>query len=83
MSNSLRPNGLYSPWDSPGQNPGVGSLTLLQGIFNPGIEPRSPTLQADFLAAEPPGKPLSYCVYIIAQDRGAISLFYRKHLFKI
>ena len=24
---------LYSPWDSPGQNPGVGSLSLLQGIF--------------------------------------------------
>ena len=25
--------GLYSPWDSPGQNSGVGSLSLLQGIF--------------------------------------------------
>ena len=25
---------------------------------NPGIEPRSPTLQADFLPSEPPGKPL-------------------------
>ena len=24
---------------------------------NPGIEPRSPTLQADSLPAEPPGKP--------------------------
>ena len=24
---------LYSPWDSPGQNTGVGSLSLLQGIF--------------------------------------------------
>ena len=34
--------GLYSPWNSPGQNPGVGSLFLLQGIFstqglNPGL----------------------------------------------
>ena len=57
MSNSLRPNGLYSPWDSPGQNPGVGSLSLLQGIFNPGIEPSSPTLQVDSLPAEPQGKP--------------------------
>ena len=27
------PHGLYSPWDSPGQNTGVGSLCLLQGIF--------------------------------------------------
>ena len=31
MSDSLRP--LYSPWNSPGQNTGVGSLSLLQGIF--------------------------------------------------
>ena len=34
--------GLYNPWNSPGQNTGVGSLSLLQGIFpthglNPGL----------------------------------------------
>ena len=33
MSDSLRPSGLYSPWNSLGQNTGVGSLSLLQGIF--------------------------------------------------
>ena len=42
ISNSLRPHGLYSPWNSPGQNTGVGSRSLLQGIFptqglNPGL----------------------------------------------
>ena len=42
MSNSLQPHGLYSPWNSLGQNTGVGSLSLLQGIFptqgsNPGL----------------------------------------------
>ena len=122
MSDSLRPHGLYSLWNSPGQNTGVGSLSLLQGIFltqgsNPSLQhcrqilyylshrgspiefkvkvkvaqscltlcnsmdytvhgilqarilewvaffsrgssqPRSPTLQADSLPAEPPGKP--------------------------
>ena len=31
--NSLQPHGLYSPWNSPGQNAGVDSLSLLQGIF--------------------------------------------------
>ena len=41
-SDSLRPHGLYSPWNSPGQNTGVGSCSLLQGIFptqgsNPGL----------------------------------------------
>ena len=42
---SLRPHGLYgswNSWNSPGQNTGVGSLSLLQGIFptqgwNPGL----------------------------------------------
>ena len=39
---TLRPHGLYSPWNSLGQNTGVGSFSLLQGIFltqgsNPGL----------------------------------------------
>jgi len=29
-------------------------------LLNPGIEPRSPTLQVDSLPAKPPGKP--FCV---------------------
>ena len=33
MSNSLQTPELYSPWNSPGQNTGVGSLSILQGIF--------------------------------------------------
>ena len=33
VSDSLRPHGLYSPWNSPDQNTEVGSLSLLQGIF--------------------------------------------------
>ena len=47
LSNSLRPHGLQPtrllcPWNSPGQNTGMGSLSLLQGIFptqgsNPGL----------------------------------------------
>ena len=32
LSDSLRPHGLH-PWNSPGQNTGVGRLSLLQGIF--------------------------------------------------
>ena len=42
MSDSLLPHVLHSPWNSPGQNTGVGSLFFLQGILpsqgsNPGI----------------------------------------------
>ena len=33
MSNSLQPHGPYNPWNSPGENTGVGSLSLLQGLF--------------------------------------------------
>ena len=53
VSDSLRPHGLeFSkqeywsglPFPSPRDLP------------DPGIEPRSPTLQADFLLSEPPGK---------------------------
>ena len=33
VSDSLWPHGLYSPWNSLGQNAGVGRLSLLQGIF--------------------------------------------------
>ena len=58
VSDSLQPHGLYSPWNTPGQNTGVGSLSLLQGnLPNPGTKPRSPTLHADSLPAEPQGKP--------------------------
>ena len=43
MSDSLWPHGLYSPWNSPGQNTGVDSLSHLQAIFpaqesNPGLQ---------------------------------------------
>ena len=69
VSDSLRPHGLYSPWNSPGQNTGVerkkkkkntgvGSLFPSPGdLPNPGIEPRSPALQVDSLPAELSGKP--------------------------
>ena len=49
-----------SPRNSPGQNTGVGSQPFPSpgDLPNPGIEPRSPALQADSLPAELPGKPL-------------------------
>ena len=42
VSDSLQPHELYSPRNSPGQNTGVGSHSLLQGFFptqgsNPGL----------------------------------------------
>ena len=58
MSDSFWPHGLFSPWNSPGQNTGVSSLSLLQGIFpTQGLNHRSPTLQADSLPTKPRGSP--------------------------
>ena len=43
MSTSSWTHKLYSPWNSLGQNTGVGSLSLLQGIFlTPGSNPGLP-----------------------------------------
>ena len=40
MSDSLQPLGLYSPWNSSGQNTGMRSHSLLQGIFpTQGLKP--------------------------------------------
>ena len=59
VSDSLWPRGLYSPWNSLGQNTGVDSGSLLQGIF--------PTQESNWcllhcrwdLLAELPGTPSS------------------------
>ena len=58
MSHSLLPHGLYSPWNPPGNNTGVGSLSLLQRTFP--TQESNPDLskwQADSLPAEPRRKP--------------------------
>ena len=59
VPNSLRPHRLHSPWNSPGQNTGVGGYPLFPfpgDLPDPGMEPRSPALQVDSLLAEPQGK---------------------------
>ena len=60
VSDSLWPYGLHSPWNSPGQNTGVGSLSLLQGIFpTQGSNLGLPHCRRILLPAEPQGKPIS------------------------
>ena len=57
VSDSLQPHGLYNPWNSPGQNTGVGSLSLLQGIFpTQGWNPGLPHCRWIFLPPELQGK---------------------------
>ena len=62
MSDSLRSCGLYSPWDSLGQNTGVGTCSLFQGIFptqgsTQGIPHCRNAGLLDSSPSEPQGKP--------------------------
>ena len=66
VSGSFWPRGLYSPWNSPGQNTGVGSFPSPGDLPNPWIKPRPPALQVDSLPTEPPGKPKSTGVGILS-----------------
>ena len=58
VSNSLQAHGLYSPWNSPGQNTGVGSFSLLHGIFpTQGSNPDLPHCRQIFYQLSHKGSP--------------------------
>ena len=57
LSDSLQPRGPHSPWNSPGQNTGVGGLSLLQGTFSTqGSNAGLSTLWVDSLSSESLGR---------------------------
>ena len=60
VSDSLQPHGLYSPWNSPGQNTGMGSLALLRGIFSTqGSNPSLPQYRQILYHLSHQGSPLT------------------------
>ena len=59
MSDSLWPQGLYSPWNSPDQNTGVSSLFLLQGIFTTQDRTQVSHIAGGFFTSWATGKPKS------------------------
>ena len=79
VSNSLQPHGLYSPRNSLGQNTGVGSLSLLQGIFpTQGSNPGLPHCRQILYQLSHRGSPeKAEC-----QRIDAFELWYQKRLFK-
>ena len=89
VPDSLWPCGLYSPWNSPGQNTGVGSLSLLQGIFptqgsNPGLPRRTQILYQVSYKGSPNGSllvlkgakhvPISGSLHLLLSPPGEHSL---------
>ena len=75
VSDSLGPHGLQStsplcPWEFSRQE--YVAMPFSGDLLNPGIEPRSPTLQVDSLPAEPQGKP---------KNTGVGSVFHLQRIF--
>ena len=69
VSDSLRPHGLCSPWNSPGQNTRMGSLSLLQGIFpTQGSKPDFQHCRQILLPAEPQGKTPDTSLNVVIKD---------------
>ena len=78
VSDFLRPHGLQQstrllcPWGFSSQEYWSGLPCSPPGnLSNPGIEPRSPTLQVDSLLSEPPGKSKSTGVGNLTLSRGS------------
>ena len=65
-SDALQPHGLYIPWNFPGQNSEVGSLSLLHGIFpTQGLNPGAPHCREVLYQLSHKGSPriLEWVVY--------------------
>ena len=69
VSDSLWPHGLYSPWNSLGQNTGVGS-TSPGDLPNPGIKPRSGRFFTSWASREE-----NLCICIIKLGHGKTDWF--------
>jgi len=68
VSNSLQPHGLSMGFSRQEYWSGL-PFPPLGGFPDPGIEPASPTLQADSLPSELPGKPTTACRQHLLYDK--------------
>ena len=65
VSDPLQPHGLYSPWNSPGKNTGVGSLSLLQEVFpTQGSNPGLPHCRQILYQLSHKGSPIYIYIYL-------------------
>jgi len=65
----VQPTRLLCPWGFSRQKYWSGLLCPPpEDLLNPGIKPRSPALQADFLPSEPPGKPVGLERFIASRS---------------
>ena len=71
LSSSLQPQGLFSPWNSPGQNTGMGSHSLLQGTFpTQGLNPGLPHYRQILYQLSHEGSPHFTYKWAVMEDQG-------------
>ena len=63
----------FCPWNSPGKNTGVGSHSLLQGIFLTRDQTWVSCITGVFFTAEPPGKSFGYICYLKKKQKNKTS----------
>ena len=70
MSDSLRPHGLYSPWNSPGQNTGVGAFPFSRGLSQPRDQTQVSSIAGGFFTSWASREALFLFIslYIMVQD---------------
>ena len=74
VSDSLGPYGLYSPWNSPGQNIGVCSLSLLQVISQPRNQTQVSCIAGRFLTSWATRKALKNLLTKVKQESEKVGL---------
>ena len=76
VSNSLQPHGLDSPWNSPGQNTGAGSHSLLQSIFpTQGLNPGLPHCRQILYQLSHKGSPYKGNISTISRETEDMKIF--------
>ena len=71
MSDSLPPHGLYSPWNSPGQNTGVVAIPFSRGSSQPRDLTQVSHIAGGFFNSWDTGKPKNSGVGSLSLSRGS------------
>ena len=79
VSNPLWLHGLYSSWDSPGQNTRMGSLSLFQGILPIRDQTQVSSIAGRFFTSWATGKVTLYLDYMCAHVR-QLNMTFKEYL---
>ena len=64
MNDSLQTHGLYNPWNSPGQNTGVGAILFSRGSSQPRDQTQVSCIAGRFFTSHQEAHLFHKCVYV-------------------